>query len=239
MRASVVLFDLGDTLGTHTPSYAKIYHEVCQLHNVHIEEAAIAEASREVFDELGRDTGQMVFEASREADAQYYEHVNRKILARVGVFDPTLISRIHSAVTDQFESPEHFTLFTDTLPTLKALRSQGYRIGLVSNWSWNLVSLCERLALAPYFEHIVASSHVGAAKPHPKIFQFALNQFLVAPYQAVYVGNDPIADIAGATAVGIHTILIDRYRKIQSEAQGATIPALSCLSAKLDSLNAN
>jgi len=62
--------------------------------------------------------------------------------------------------------------------------------------------------LARYFETIVLSSQVGVKKPNSLIFARGLSNLKVKPGEAVFVGNDLMADIMGASALGMKTIYI-------------------------------
>ena len=49
-------------------------------------------------------------------------------------------------------------------------------VGAVSNWVWNLPELLHALDLVALFDFIAASARIGFEKPHPRIFQWALEQ---------------------------------------------------------------
>ena len=51
----------------------------------------------------------------------------------------------------------------------------------------------------------------GMAKPSPVPFRVACQLLKVTPGDAVYVGNDPRKDFAGARAAGLRTIRTGRY----------------------------
>jgi FMN phosphatase YigB (HAD superfamily) len=53
----------------------------------------------------------------------------------------------------------------------------------------------------------ISAADVGYLKPHPAIFQAALDQVGATPDEAVFVGDNPIADIAGAQGAGMRAIL--------------------------------
>ena len=69
----------------------------------------------------------------------------------------------------------------------------------------------ERLGLAGQLEHILISAEVGSAKPDAAIFRRALSQTEVEPQQAVMIGDNALADITGAAALGIHTIWVNLH----------------------------
>ena len=49
------------------------------------------------------------------------------------------------------------------------------------------------------------SSEVGWRKPHPAIFERALEALDVAPERAIFVGDKLSTDVAGASALGMTT----------------------------------
>jgi putative hydrolase of the HAD superfamily len=106
--------------------------------------------------------------------------------------------------------PKEFVPFDDVIPCLTALRADGYRLGVLSNLRTDMVELCQRAGLEPYLDFCISSSDAGAEKPHPPIFQAALQRAAATPGETVHVGDQYRSDVVGARSVGIHAILIDR-----------------------------
>jgi putative hydrolase of the HAD superfamily len=105
---------------------------------------------------------------------------------------------------------QHHRLYPDALPILNALRGR-FKLGLVTNG----LSCLQRekiqgVGIAPYFDSIAISGDLGIGKPQPAIFHAVLDPFAVRPDQALMIGNSIKADIGGAQAIGMKTILIDR-----------------------------
>jgi len=57
--------------------------------------------------------------------------------------------------------------------------------------------------LADCFTAVLISEEVGCAKPDPRFFNAALDSIRRAPAEALCVGDNPVADIAGARDAGI------------------------------------
>ena len=57
---------------------------------------------------------------------------------------------------------------------------------------------------------MVSSGGVGALKPDPRIFRFALERVSGRAADAVMVGDNPARDIAGAQRAGIRGVWVDR-----------------------------
>jgi 2-haloalkanoic acid dehalogenase type II len=85
------------------------------------------------------------------------------------------------------------------------------RLGVVTNG----MEEHQRLKLAAagltdHFDVVVSSSVVGASKPDPRIFRFALERLGGRAADAVMVGDNPARDIAGAQRAGIRGVWVDR-----------------------------
>jgi len=106
-----------------------------------------------------------------------------------------------------------FNLWRRVPPELPAaldrIRAAGVRLAIVSNSEGRLPELLERVGLASYFEAIVDSHHEGVRKPDPEIFRRALSRLGVAAERAVYLGDIPGVDVAGAQAAGLGAVLVD------------------------------
>ena len=95
------------------------------------------------------------------------------------------------------------TLFSDVLPTLELLH-QRIPLGVISNGTADL----HAIGLAHYFDTIVSAPRVGCAKPGAAIFHLACDALQIDPRHALYVGDDPLLDVAAAQRVGMRTIWI-------------------------------
>jgi putative hydrolase of the HAD superfamily len=102
-----------------------------------------------------------------------------------------------------------WALYPDVIPALSKLRGK-YRLGVISNFDGRLRTILDGLGIAHFFETIVLSSETGADKPHEWIFQRALADLRVQPYEAAHVGDDPVRDWQGAEAAGLHCFRLNR-----------------------------
>ncbi len=102
------------------------------------------------------------------------------------------------------------SLFSDSIPILELLKKRGVPLGIVSNYGTHLLDLLPKLEIFDYFGFIIVSAIVGVTKPHPKIFEMAIEEAGVSADQILYVGDNVIDDIEGANDVGIDAVLINR-----------------------------
>jgi putative hydrolase of the HAD superfamily len=112
-------------------------------------------------------------------------------------------------VRARFLRPDRWSLFDDAVPALTELRSNGWANVIVSNHVPELPQLVADLGLASAVDDVVTSAAVSYDKPHPGIFEAALD-IAGRPEQVWMVGDNPVADVDGAEQVGIPAILVRR-----------------------------
>ena len=104
-----------------------------------------------------------------------------------------------------------FRAFDDVIPALAALRARGTALAVVSNWDVSLHQVLADTGLAASVDVVLTSAEEHTQKPEPALFLRALERLGgVPPDQALHVGDDLVADVAGARAAGIEPLLIDR-----------------------------
>ncbi len=90
--------------------------------------------------------------------------------------------------------------------TLARLQDGGLRLGIVSDFDYRLTEVLESLEIAGFFDAVVLAGQQGATKPDARLFEAALNALGVSARDAVYVGDDPERDLAGARGAGLTAI---------------------------------
>lgn len=96
----------------------------------------------------------------------------------------------------------------ELMETLEALRSNGIKIGLLSNCGWDVTSVLQLHGLTEYFDALVLSYQIGHRKPEPEAFQIACDQLNVNPRNAIMVGDKPPREHP-AIAIGMHHLNVD------------------------------
>lgn len=108
-------------------------------------------------------------------------------------------------------------------------RERGLRLGVVSNSEGKLLELFERVGLSGLFEVVVDSALVGVRKPDPAIFALALAPLKLDAAEAVYAGDIPDVDVAGARAAGLDAVLIDALDHYPSYVGAPRFPSVAAL----------
>ena len=104
----------------------------------------------------------------------------------------------------------HFSAYADAAPALAALREQGLRAIVVSNWDCSLPAVLDRLGLRVLLDGVVTSAELGACKPDARIFGAALDLARAEPSAAVHVGDSVAEDVRGALEAGIRAVFLRR-----------------------------
>jgi putative hydrolase of the HAD superfamily len=97
-----------------------------------------------------------------------------------------------------------------TVRTLRAIRDRGILLGVVSNGLvLSQYTKLEVMGIRPLLAAVVISEEVGIKKPDRRIFDVALERLGVSAAEAVFMGDNPLLDVAGAAAVGMRAIWLN------------------------------
>jgi putative hydrolase of the HAD superfamily len=137
-----------------------------------------------------------------------YPGLVRELLGRFGIeLADDELERFLEAEHDAWTPARRLGATTHAL--LESLRARGLRLALVSN-AFDPPPLLhrdlERMGVAQRLDAAVFSSEVGKRKPHPAIFERALEAVGVEPQRALFVGDALIQDVGGASALGMRTV---------------------------------
>jgi FMN hydrolase / 5-amino-6-(5-phospho-D-ribitylamino)uracil phosphatase len=96
-------------------------------------------------------------------------------------------------------------LYDEVMPALTTLRSQ-YRLFTASNGNADL----QKIGIAHLFERSIAARQVGALKPDAIVFHKVIEGTDLDIAEVMYVGDDPLMDVVGSRAAGMHPVWINR-----------------------------
>ncbi len=210
-RYDAILFDMGYTLVDFEPSQEAITQEALRTLGVERTVAEINAAVQIVWGGYLREAATASFPATEEHDRQVQIELNQRLLAQLDVAaDGNTVQAFADAFESWFSRPGVIHPYAEVVEVLETLRKQGYRLGIISNWSWNLRTRVAQVGLQGYFELVWASAYAGCNKPHPGIFQQALAQMKLDADRALYVGDSYRHDVTGARNAGLDAVLLDR-----------------------------
>lgn len=100
-------------------------------------------------------------------------------------------------------------LYPEAMEVLRYFKSNGYKIGVISDTSPSLQKTLEVLGAGKYIDSYTCSDLVGAMKPNPKIYQAALDSLNVKAEESIYV-DDYAIEADGARKKGFTSFYLDR-----------------------------
>lgn len=210
-RYQVITFDMGYTL-VDMDSFGEILQPICAARGIKTDIAALDRAVDAVWEEVMRQDATTAYAATADASRAWWREVNQRTLEAA-----SLPRESWHGIEEEFmagvDDPANYAVFSDAIPTLTALRGAGYRLGVVSNWGWNLPDLCDAWGITPLVDFVVTSARVGYAKPNPRIFHEAIRQGEAAPSAMLHVGDSHYADVGGARGAGIDAVWLNRAGK--------------------------
>ena len=121
------------------------------------------------------------------------------------------------------------TLIEGAIDILDYLKPK-YKIHILSNgFSEMQYKKMESAGISQdYFENIILSDVVGANKPHPDIFKYALNKINAGLKRVIMIGDNLQTDISGAYNSGIDQIWFNPKNKVSNDIQPTyTVGSLS------------
>jgi len=204
MRA--VLFDLGNTLVSYyaAADFVPILRK-CLRGCIRV----LAPDTRVDEDEI--------FQRALTLNIERVDYAVWPLAERLGVLfsDAAFDSTIQERLTTAFLEPIFASAIADpdALAVLASLRARGFRTAIVSNTPWGSPAQAWRVELARHnllaaVDAVVFCTDVGFRKPHPAPFERALGLLGVRAAEALFVGDDPRWDVAGAQGAGVRPILL-------------------------------
>ena len=202
MAISCITYDLDDTLWAIHPIIARaerVFHQWMELHMPAIADQFTAEALSShrhefflKFPELHHDLTQLRI--------NWLHHLNHS----------------HGYPAEKIE--EGFNVFWkerntvelfDHAETVLDYTKKNFTVGAITNGNADL----KQIGISQHFDFYLSSAQVGKSKPHPRIFQAAIDQAKCAPEQIIHVGDDLQIDVAGAATMGMKTIWVNTHKK--------------------------
>jgi putative hydrolase of the HAD superfamily len=200
-----VLFDWGDTLMqfAYSPELVSAGH-CAGLAAIGRDDLPEVDALTEHF----REEYEPLFWAPGTIEEIEYPGLVRRLLADFGVeIDDDQLGRYLQAEHTAWDPAR--ILAAHTHPLLESLRELGLKLGLVSNAfdpGWLLHHDLEQMGIAQRLDFSVFSSEFGLRKPHPAIFERALEALEVEAEHSLFVGDRLYEDVRGAAEVGMTTV---------------------------------
>jgi len=137
----------------------------------------------------------------------------RTLLAELGL--GTRLPWIHRVTVRYWEAyAANSPPFRDGEPTLRRVKKEGLRIGLVSDSDGTPGMKRKRIRGVPFHNLfqavVVAGEDTPRVKPGHESFRLVAEKLRVQPESCIYVADNPRTDIVGAQAVGMAAVIVKR-----------------------------
>ena len=134
-----------------------------------------------------------------------------------------LDDELYSAYADaKMRSVDLIELFEDALDTVRGLRANGIRIGILTNGPSELQRRKLRLiGIEDEVDAVAISEEIGVSKPDPEAYARALAMLELPANEVAMVGDHIVNDVAGALAAGLAAAVWVERRPGETLPEGA------------------
>jgi HAD superfamily hydrolase (TIGR01662 family) len=198
-----VVFDVDFTLIQPGPMFrAEGYHAFCARHGIAVDPSLFQHAVA---------AAAPLLDGPEDSpyDAELFVEYTRRIIESMGG-NGSGVDACAREIYAEWASNHHFELYDDVPAALEALAAADIRVGVISNSHRPLEAFLSHFDLEHVVSATVSSATHGLMKPHPSIFQAALQLLAVEPADSVMVGDHVRQDVEGALKVGMHAVLLHR-----------------------------
>ena len=202
-----VFFDVDFTLIYPGPTFqAEGYRRACAAHGIEVDPAkfdAATAASSFILDEV----------EEQIYNHDVFIHYTASIIEKMGGRGAHVVD-VAREIYDQWSVNHHFELYDDVAPVLEELQRRQVIVGAISNSHRSLEAFCDHFSLRNIITVSVSGAEHGYMKPHPSIFEAALERAKVRADQSMMVGDSFKHDIEGALNAGWHAVLLRRSGEV-------------------------
>ncbi|MDG1572083.1 YjjG family noncanonical pyrimidine nucleotidase [Robiginitalea sp. M366] len=195
-----IFFDLDHTLWDFERNSALTYASIFEIHGVGVN----LEAFLEAYIPLNLAFWKRYRDGEITAEDLRYQRL-KTVFDRLGyTAGDELIHLLSEAYIDQLSTHTH--LLPDALDILEYLQGS-YRLHIITN-GFEQVQLrkLRNSQIAGFFQEVIHSETAGVKKPHPRIFELALDRSGAQAACSVMIGDNLEADILGARQVGMQAL---------------------------------
>jgi putative hydrolase of the HAD superfamily len=208
-----IAFDAVGTLIQPDPPVGIAYRQVGERHGSRLSAPDVAARFRDVFSRV--DEAADLICGCAEADDRFHTCEARERLRWQRIVDSVLddvpaADACFEELFAHFARPDSWAVFPEVGRALRKLHEAGYRLAICSNFDGRLNAvMAGKPELAP-IELRIISSEVRYRKPSPRFFEALVEAAGCGASEILFVGDDPVVDVAAAEAAGLPALQIDR-----------------------------
>ena len=217
-RLKAVLFDMDDTLidweGWSGDWQGIERHHLQGVFDYLAQKQRPLRTSFDAFRELyGQRSRQAWLDARDSLRAPHIGEILMSVLGECGVVADETVGMKECLEAYCWKPIPGVVVFPDVPRFLKLLQDRGICLGIVTNASQPMwlreaeLTAFELLDYFPVHAARISAADVGYLKPHESIFRAALEAVGATAEETVFIGDNPVADVAGAQAMGMKAVL--------------------------------
>jgi HAD superfamily hydrolase (TIGR01549 family) len=210
-KLTTVIFDLDGTLRHSIPAGEEVFLDYAASLGAPITPEIRSKARRWAHDYWADSECLLIdVKAYGKVSGEFWENYAWRQLQSMGVSNTQAkewAPLVHQHMKENYD-PEDI-IPEDVVPTLKALREADLTVGLVTNRENPVDEYLREAGLVDHLDFFFAAGDIGAWKPAPEIFYYALGLANAKPQEAVYIGDNYYADVLGSSNANLQPILID------------------------------
>lgn len=244
MKFKAVLFDLGGTLIFFDGAWNEVMQSATQELIDHLTAQGFSLDAPTFLDEFRRRLEEYYIQRETEFIEYTTARILRDLLVNLGY--PEVTPEMLAPALEKLYavSQAHWKPEADAVSTLKILKDGGLRLAVISNAGddADVQTLVNNSGLRSYLDFVLSSAACGIRKPNPRIFEIALEHWVLAREEVVMVGDSLGADILGARNAGLASLWLTRRADTPANRDhldtiqpDATIATLAELPAKISS----
>ena len=203
-----ILFDFDGTVGDSWGGYDKQREALIEAVARHVPDLDLA-----AFEERYLELGDHHYTLMLREGHDYDEFRRRRLLDALEPWhelDDELFAdylALHNQAIDGIDA------FPDALETIRGLRAQGIKVGVLTNGPGDLQRRKLRASgLLEEFDAVAITGELGVHKPDPRAFELALELLGTRADETAMVGDDLVNDIGGALAAGFAAVVwVERF----------------------------
>jgi putative hydrolase of the HAD superfamily len=220
-RLKALTFDVTNTLIKARQSIGHQYADAARAHGIEANAAALERVFEPTMQQKKLempDYGKHHGVTSR----QWWADLVKRVFINAGHVDvsPMVLSKVCDTLWEHFQddATDAWEVLPNVIEGLEALRAQGLRLGVVSNFDATLDATLRAHRLNVYFDFAVSSEQLGVSKPKPGIFQKAIGELnsgtglarkAIAAGQVGHVGDELKNDVVAPRQLGMTAFMID------------------------------
>tara|TARA_B100000427_G_C15479496_1_gene582272 strand:+ start:570 stop:1280 length:711 start_codon:yes stop_codon:yes gene_type:complete len=209
MKIKAVLFDLYGTLAGFEPSRFLIQSQVVKKYNLFLTQQGVSKGYFLADKFMAEQNAVKPVRSMNQIEKENFFARYEQLVLSGDALDVNL--DLCKKIFKELQQVSYsMVLYPDVIDSLIKLKSLNFKLGLISNMDKLGSELLNEFKLSEYMDICVTSKEANVEKPDPQIFNLALSKLNIKPEEAIYVGDQILSDVEGASNAGMTPVLLDR-----------------------------